>query len=51
MASYQPLVGMVPPEDIAAAAVFLASDDSRSMTGSPILVDGGLMASWDHSAS
>lgn len=50
MSSYQPLVGMVPPEDIANAALFLASDESRSMTGSTMLIDGGLMAHWDHVA-
>jgi NAD(P)-dependent dehydrogenase (short-subunit alcohol dehydrogenase family) len=32
------------PEDIAAAALFLASDDARFMTGESILVDGGLFA-------
>lgn len=33
------------PEDIAATAAFLASDDSRFVTGEAITVDGGLMAS------
>jgi NAD(P)-dependent dehydrogenase (short-subunit alcohol dehydrogenase family) len=29
-------------EDIAAAALFLASDDSRYMLGSELVVDGGM---------
>ncbi len=33
------------PEDIAATALFLASDESRFITGETITVDGGLMAS------
>lgn len=32
------------PEDIARAALFLASDDSGFITGQPIIVDGGLLA-------
>ena len=32
------------PTDIAAAAVFLASDDARFVTGEALVVDGGLMA-------
>lgn len=48
MREFQPLVGMIPPEHISEAAIFLASDASRSMTGSSLLIDGGLMASWDH---
>jgi NAD(P)-dependent dehydrogenase (short-subunit alcohol dehydrogenase family) len=32
------------PEDIAATAAFLASDDSRFITGEAIVVDGGMMA-------
>jgi 3-oxoacyl-[acyl-carrier protein] reductase len=31
------------PQDIADAVLFLASDDSRNMTGQEIAVDGG----WD----
>jgi NAD(P)-dependent dehydrogenase (short-subunit alcohol dehydrogenase family) len=37
-----PEVGL--PQDIANAALFLASDESRFCTGTTILVDGGLMA-------
>ena len=32
------------PEDVAAAALFLASDDSSFITGTDICVDGGSMA-------
>jgi NAD(P)-dependent dehydrogenase (short-subunit alcohol dehydrogenase family) len=37
-----PLGRMADPDDIAAVALFLASDDSRFMTGSEIFADGGL---------
>jgi NAD(P)-dependent dehydrogenase (short-subunit alcohol dehydrogenase family) len=37
-----PLGRMADPDDIADVALFLASDDSRSMTGSEIFADGGL---------
>lgn len=37
-----PSVGL--PEDIAHAAVFLASDESRFCTGTTLLIDGGLLA-------
>ena len=41
------------PEDVAAAVAFLASDDAAFVTGTHILVDGGLTigtrASWDDS--
>lgn len=35
-------LGLGAPEDIAWAAVYMASDESRYMTGTPLLVDGGI---------
>jgi NAD(P)-dependent dehydrogenase (short-subunit alcohol dehydrogenase family) len=35
-------LGIGQPLDIAWAAVYLASDESRYMTGTPLLVDGGI---------
>lgn len=35
-------LGFGAPEDVAAAAAFLASDDARWVTGSTLVVDGGL---------
>ena len=35
-------LGLGEPEDIAWAAVYLASDESKYMTGTPLLVDGGI---------
>jgi NAD(P)-dependent dehydrogenase (short-subunit alcohol dehydrogenase family) len=32
------------PADIAAGVVFLASDDSRFITGTELIIDGGVMA-------
>lgn len=37
-------LGIGQPDDIAWAAVYMASDESRYMTGSPLLVDGGMLA-------
>ena len=49
--TFAPLTGMIPTEDIAGVALFLASEDARSMTGASLVVDGGLLASWDHIAT
>ena len=38
-----PFNGMGDPEDVARAAVFLASDDVAWMTGVPLPVDGGYL--------
>ena len=38
-----PLGRLGEPDDIAHAAVFLASDESSFVTGSPLIVDGGLL--------
>jgi NAD(P)-dependent dehydrogenase (short-subunit alcohol dehydrogenase family) len=40
----QPLNALIEPEDVSAAAVWLASDESRQVTGSVITVDGGYSA-------
>jgi NAD(P)-dependent dehydrogenase (short-subunit alcohol dehydrogenase family) len=37
----QPMNALIEPADIAGAAVWLAGDDSRQVTGSVITVDGG----------
>lgn len=44
LAAGHPLGRIGEPADIAATAVFLASDDSAFITGTDIVVDGGLMA-------
>jgi NAD(P)-dependent dehydrogenase (short-subunit alcohol dehydrogenase family) len=42
LASFQPVPQAGEPEDLAAAALFLASDGSTFMTGQEMVVDGGL---------
>ena len=44
MASTQALGRMAKPEEIAAAALYLASDDSSFITGSDFIIDGGWTA-------
>lgn len=50
----QPIPKSGLPEDIAAAALYLASDDSRFVTGTHIVVDGGITIgsrhAWDTAA-
>jgi NAD(P)-dependent dehydrogenase (short-subunit alcohol dehydrogenase family) len=39
-----PLGSLGQPTDIAATVAFLASDEARYITGTDILVDGGMLA-------
>ena len=41
-----PIGRIATPEEVASCALFLASDDSRYVTGNVIFVDGGLMAGF-----
>ena len=53
-AQSQPVQRAGRPEDIAAAVAFLASEDAAFITGTHILVDGGMLvgtrSSWDENA-
>ncbi|MEV0345331.1 SDR family oxidoreductase [Nonomuraea sp. NPDC050680] len=40
----QPMNTLIEPDDVASAAVWLASDESRQVTGSVLTVDGGFTA-------
>ena len=48
-ASVQPIPKAGVPEDIARAALYLASDDSEFVTGTHIVVDGGITVGSRHS--
>ena len=49
LAMAQPIPRAGEPEDIAAAATFLASEDASFITGHALVVDGGLTAgAWTH---
>ncbi len=41
---FQPINRVIRPDEIASVAVFLASDESSAMTGSAVVVDGGMSA-------
>jgi hypothetical protein len=40
------LPNLAAPDDIAQAALFLASDAARLITGYNLIIDGGIMARW-----
>ena len=44
LSAAHPFQGLGEPEDIAKAAVFLASDDASWITGVPLAIDGGYTA-------
>ena len=46
LVKWYPLGRVGEPEDVAAAALFLASDEARWISGAVLLVDGGLMAGY-----
>lgn len=44
MSTRYPTGRLIEPAEIASLAVFLASDDARSITGTDVVIDGGLTA-------
>jgi NAD(P)-dependent dehydrogenase (short-subunit alcohol dehydrogenase family) len=44
MENYNPMPGILTPEDVAAVVAFLASDDAKWITGHTIPIDGGYCA-------
>jgi NAD(P)-dependent dehydrogenase (short-subunit alcohol dehydrogenase family) len=44
LTSHYPIGRLIEPSEIGRLAVFLASDDARSITGTDIVIDGGLTA-------
>jgi 2-keto-3-deoxy-L-fuconate dehydrogenase len=42
--NYQPIGRMIRPEEVAHAAVYLCSEESAMVTGTSVLIDGGVMA-------
>jgi NAD(P)-dependent dehydrogenase (short-subunit alcohol dehydrogenase family) len=50
VAARQPMRRIAEPEDIGNAVLFLASDESRHITGTSLAVDGGLLALLEHGA-
>ena len=48
---YQPLPIMGHPRHVASAALFFASDESEFITGTSLLVDGGMSAKYDSGIS
>jgi NAD(P)-dependent dehydrogenase (short-subunit alcohol dehydrogenase family) len=44
LASYQPLPGLIQPQEVATLAVYLASDAARMITGQVFVIDGGQQA-------
>lgn len=44
LSRYQPIGRMIRAEEVAAAAVYLCSDESAMVTGESLIIDGGVMA-------